>query len=167
MGTSSTAANSLIILVFLISATLRCRKELLLLVGLAVADLIYSLGVIVKGHRRHFGNVYRIQIPRLECWQRFESILTIFGAQISPLMTLCISIDRLIAIKWYNLYKRFPRGFYVLCTIGSAFSCVTTLFLQIIPSIQIIFILRSCSYSCSCSRPVRVYGCTILRPYRR
>lgn len=123
VGTLAVITNCVIICVFLIGAKLRRRKELLLLVGLAVADLIYSIGTLVKGYRRIYVDEYHVRIQRLECMKRIETTLTIFGIHCSPLMTLSISVDRLLATKWYKWYQNIPRGVYVLCIVGSAFVC--------------------------------------------
>lgn len=52
----------------------------------------------------------------------FEQTYYAFGAQACPLMTLCISIDRLIAIRWFQAYNEFSRTCYVLVTAGSIYS---------------------------------------------
>lgn len=124
-GSLSVAANCVIIIIFLVSAKLRIRKELLLLVALAIADLVYSLGVSTVGYRRIFViGIYQHLIPRWECVKRIEILLIgfiVIGAQAGHIMTLFISIDRLIAIKWFKRYNDLPPRCYVLCIVGTAF----------------------------------------------
>lgn len=51
-GSISATSNGIIIVAFLLNGVLRKRKELLLLVALAVADLTYCLGLVLTGIRR-------------------------------------------------------------------------------------------------------------------
>lgn len=121
-GSLSATTSFLIVFLFLNSKTLRNRKELVLLVGLAVADFILSVGVLIAGSRRLIQNqIFHNRIRRWECIKLFELSLILFGGQASPLITLCISTDRLIAIRWFEFYNGLQRYCYVLCTVGSAF----------------------------------------------
>lgn len=56
---------------------------------------------------------------RRDCIKRFEHVLFVFAAQASPLMTFCISVDRLIAIKFFRLYEKFSRTCHLMFTVGS------------------------------------------------
>lgn len=67
-GCISIISNSIIIAVFLFNQQLRNRKELLLLVGLAIADLIFSVAYVTIGYNRIFAAaVYRDRVARFEC----------------------------------------------------------------------------------------------------
>lgn len=74
-GCISTMSNSIIIVVFLFNPKLRNRKELLLLVGLAIADLIFSVAYVAIGYNRIFATaIYHDRVARFECLRwRFQN----------------------------------------------------------------------------------------------
>lgn len=131
LGGVSFVANGTIIVVILLCANLRNRKELFLLVGLAFADQIFGLSCVGAGIRSLFvKELYQEFVSNGVCLKRFELVLGAFALQAEPLMTFCISIDRLLAIRWFKFYNEFAPGKYFLLTIGlvytlTMFSCVT------------------------------------------
>lgn len=122
-GGLSLIANGIIIAVFLLNARFRNRKELLLLVGLAFADLIYGIGFSAIACRQII--VKSTYVTRWECLTLYEQMFLAFAIQASPLMTLCVSVDRLIAVRWLQFYNGLSRMKYVLCTVGSIFAFTT------------------------------------------
>lgn len=78
LGSFSMVTNGIIIAVVLVSAKLRNRKELLLLVALAIADLMFSFCYATRGARRlSEKDIYHDRVPRKECLKHFE--LTVFS----------------------------------------------------------------------------------------
>lgn len=89
--------------------------------------------------------VYYKSIVRRECIKRFEHVLFVFAAQASPLMTFCISVDRLIAIKFFRLYEKCSRTCYLMFTVGSVCMFTTT------SCVVGVALLASDADYCSCS----------------
>lgn len=116
LGAFAMIGNLIIIAVFLLNSALRHRKELLLLVALAVADLIFSVALAAIGGRRLFIVTRELRnkliTTRFDCMLRFEQILFVFAARASPLMTFCISVDRLVAITCFQAYDRFHSTYF-------------------------------------------------------
>lgn len=118
LSTLALIGNSMIIAVFLSNSALRNRKEFLLLVALAAADLIFCGSLAAIGGRRLFVVTREFEIKlittRFDCMLRFEQIFFTFAAQASPLMTFCISVDRLVAITFFQIYDRFHSTYFCI-----------------------------------------------------
>ena len=111
--------NGLLLLTILLARSFRQRKEMLIIAGMASADLLYGLGNVLLC-------IYRVyllshgeandKITAWECISRSPLFFVNFALQLTALMNVVVSGDRLLAVAWpYKYHKRDQR--YAMKTI--------------------------------------------------
>jgi hypothetical protein len=107
-------ANGLLLLAILLNHSFRKRKELLIIGGMAGTDVIYGIGVF-------FMAIYRAVI----LWQGGQNdsesawnciilpplFLLEISLQLTGVMNIFLSIDRLIAVAWPAKYRNLDKTY--------------------------------------------------------
>uniref|UniRef100_A0A914WZU5 G-protein coupled receptors family 1 profile domain-containing protein n=1 Tax=Plectus sambesii TaxID=2011161 RepID=A0A914WZU5_9BILA len=104
--------NALLALTILCDSNLRRRKELVFIVALAFADVLFGLGTLLTGcFRIHASNMLadggNTTLPMVSPWSCYftlRNMLTIYGMEVSILMLTAISLERLMAVAWFQKY---------------------------------------------------------------
>lgn len=123
IGVTAAGTNAIIAILIVIRKNLR-RKELLILVGLAVSDVIYAIGVIIGAIRRLYliyNNQLLIKVSHWYCQLIPSTFFFVFGPQVSSLLSFAISIDRLLSVVWFTRYQSLNIS-YVYKIVGSIFA---------------------------------------------
>uniref|UniRef100_A0A914VMJ0 G protein-coupled receptor n=1 Tax=Plectus sambesii TaxID=2011161 RepID=A0A914VMJ0_9BILA len=129
-GSSIAALNSLLVLSILSEKTLRQRKELILITGMAIADALYGLGCIDSG-RDKFAQLARSNVTDytpLHCFFKPKELLINYASQTSLLTMIAISGERLTAIVWFNSYGLIPRRYHCSILFLAYFIPMCTMF---------------------------------------
>lgn len=101
-------SNGLLLIAILLITSLRKRKEMLVIAGMATCDLIYGIGTVLNGAYRliiFFCGLQNVPLSAWDClWQSpYSFIFT--GSFLSPIMGIVISVDRFIAVGWPIKYR--------------------------------------------------------------
>lgn len=119
-GSFSASANLMLLIIFFLYKNVK-KKELLILVGSTVGDFLYGIGFIFGGARRLqlvLKNIHMEQVSPWFCQKEPSTFLYIFGAQLSALMNVMVSFDRLIAVTWFHTYNRLTTRYVLGVTSG-------------------------------------------------
>lgn len=106
-GSCSAIGNFIIIALILSQKTIR-RNELLILVGQATGDALYGIGFFLGGAIRLHMVLHNLQSQLVSPWycqQQLMNFFYVFGPQLSSLMNVAISVDRLIAVTMMDDYS--------------------------------------------------------------
>jgi hypothetical protein len=100
--------NGLLLATLLFEPSLRKQKEMLIIAGMAGTDTIYALGTITIAVYRLFVISQGVQNELMTAWECM--ILSPFallqiGSQLSSVMNVVLSSDRLIAVAWPTKYR--------------------------------------------------------------
>jgi RsiW-degrading membrane proteinase PrsW (M82 family) len=115
-------ANGLLLLAILLNSSLRRRKELIIIAGMAFADVIYGVGAILLG-------TYRVLILFLrkqdEPSTEWNCLLTAFmvtiGFQLTSVMNVVVSCDRFMAVTWPMKYRNFDGRYAIKVLVSPRF----------------------------------------------
>lgn len=102
-------ANGLLLLTILRSRSLRVRKEMVIIGGVATVDTMYGLSAIMLA-------VYRIVliyqgmqsqlVSPWECVTRTPYFFITICVQLTSVVNVAVSCDRLIAVAWPTKYHK-------------------------------------------------------------
>lgn len=110
-GSTAAIANAFLLITFFSNCNLlkKCSSTF----GLAVADFINGLALLVSGSIRlaYFNlNVYGLMVHPFECMTKNAVVLYIIGNQLPSLMLLVIAVERLVAVQFYKwFYKSYSH----------------------------------------------------------
>jgi hypothetical protein len=105
-------ANGLLLLAILLNSSLRKRKELIIVAGMAGADVLYGLGAIVLGFYRVYILSQGEQNDRSSVWDCvLLTAMLSMGLQLSAVMNACVSCDRLLAVNWPGRYRKLDGSY--------------------------------------------------------
>jgi hypothetical protein len=100
--------NGLLLATLLFDPSFRKEKEMLIIAGMAGTDIVYALGTITVAIYRLFVISLGVQDELLTAWQcmiQSPYALLLIGCQLSPVMNVILSSDRLIAVTWPTKYR--------------------------------------------------------------
>jgi hypothetical protein len=105
--TVMTVANGMLLLTILLRSSLRVRKEMLIIAGMAGADVIYGLGVFMLAIYRFILYANQDQNTLVSAWSCITPmVMTYMGIQLSSVMNVVVSSDRLMAVAWPAKYHK-------------------------------------------------------------
>lgn len=112
------ACDTLIVLTIFLTRKLRRRNELVLIAIQSLSGWFFGLADFTAGVRRlHL--VLTADFSLVSAWDCMTTIHTSFfilGSQLSPLMNLVVSVDRLIAVTSMRTYLLLGRSYIVTVT---------------------------------------------------
>uniref|UniRef100_A0A914W8J6 G-protein coupled receptors family 1 profile domain-containing protein n=1 Tax=Plectus sambesii TaxID=2011161 RepID=A0A914W8J6_9BILA len=106
--------NGLLFVTILIEKSLRKRKEMIVMSGMALADFILGSGAFLLGTYRVCVSVTghdNESATNWECARLPPIILINMGLQMTAVMNLVVSIDRLTSVKWPGKYQSFSAKY--------------------------------------------------------
>jgi hypothetical protein len=119
-GTIIIPLNFILALSIIVNRSLRERKELVFIAGLAVADTMYGVGVFDIGRDMLMNLVMTnnslYPATPIHCFCRVRELFISYPSQVSLIIMIAISAERLIAIVWYQQYAhiRYVSHIFVL-----------------------------------------------------
>uniref|UniRef100_A0A914VHH4 G-protein coupled receptors family 1 profile domain-containing protein n=1 Tax=Plectus sambesii TaxID=2011161 RepID=A0A914VHH4_9BILA len=106
--------NGLLLLTILSDPLLRKRNEKHIIAYMAGADVFYGLSTVMMAVHRMIVVSLGEQNVMVTSWDciKYPSIsLTYIGVQLTSVMNVVVSSDRLIAIVWPLAYRNFDKGY--------------------------------------------------------
>jgi hypothetical protein len=104
-----TVANGMLLLTILLQSSLRVRKEMLIIAGMTGADVIYGLGVFMLAIYHFILYANQDQNTLVSSWSCITVpplIMTFMGLQLTSVMNVVVSSDRLMAVAWPAKYHK-------------------------------------------------------------
>jgi hypothetical protein len=115
--------NGLLLLTILHDHSFRKRKEMLIVAGLAGADVIYGVGsALLPAY--HLFIVWQGELnEKMSMWDCVAlppTIISYIGGQLTTVMNVVVSIDRFMSIAWPIKYRSLDKQ-YAIKILVSAF----------------------------------------------
>jgi hypothetical protein len=105
-------SNALLALTILCNGTLRRRKELVFITALSISDSFYGLGSLLTGSFRLYFSIFNADgnntaqlVTPWSCFFILRQILLFYGGEVSILMMTAISMERFVAVSYYQFYS--------------------------------------------------------------
>jgi hypothetical protein len=103
------------------SSSLRSRKDMVIMAGMAAVDVLYGLGVILLGVYRiciYVSGLENDEISAWDCMILPPVFLTIIATQLTSVMNTVVSVDRLFAVAWPFKYHTQDRKYALKMMVG-------------------------------------------------
>uniref|UniRef100_A0A914UXF2 G-protein coupled receptors family 1 profile domain-containing protein n=1 Tax=Plectus sambesii TaxID=2011161 RepID=A0A914UXF2_9BILA len=115
--------NGLLFLTIIVDKSLRKRKEMIVVAGLAGSDFIFGLGTLIYAISRSLVLANGISKQKISAWicaLTVQFFLQHFGQQMLIIINLVISLERFVAVAYPVVYMKLNSSdaAYLLASIG-------------------------------------------------